>query len=77
MEKENAGIVRVVFATVALAALTTGAAGMQFARTWKADPTSANRSGITLMEETGFYCNVNALTKAERERHKRTHRKAR
>jgi hypothetical protein len=70
LEKESAGMVRLVTATVLLAVITPGAAGMQFAYTWKADPTSANRSRINLMEETGFYCNMNALTKAERERHK-------
>ena len=71
MEKKNAGMVRLVTAIVLLTVPWPGAFGRLFAHTWKAEPTSANRSGINLMEETGFYCNVNALTKAERERHKK------
>jgi hypothetical protein len=70
LKKEYAGIARLVTATVLLTALSPGAFGRMFAHTWKADSQSSNRSGITWMEATGFYCNVNALTKAERERHK-------
>ena len=47
------------------------ALGSLFAHSRQTDSyTASNRKVIAAMEETGFYCSLNALTTAERARHK-------
>ncbi len=71
MRDQHARITRLVTATALVIALAPGSFGGLFARLRQTDPAAgANQKGNAMMEETGFYYNVNALTKAERERHK-------
>ncbi len=71
MRDQHARITRLSTATAVVMALALGAFGSLFARPRQTDPAAAaNQKGNATMEETGFYCNINALTKAERERHK-------